>query len=130
MRILTASPTVPAACDRSVRSIWLCLAMFATLSLSACHMHNQTAFDSNTWKSQRGQPARQNQRGEMVGILQQTLQAGMRREEVIRLLGEPDRSDEGIDIYELGVSPFGIDEEYYEIKYQDGAVVSHRWGRR
>jgi len=101
------------------------------LFLSACTMQT-TNFDSSTWKSQRGAAAQDNQRGQMVGALDKVVRTGMTRAEVIELLGEPDsgNADSGVDIYELGVSDYGIDEEYFEIRYQDGKVASHRWARR
>lgn len=105
--------------------------LLLTLFLSACTMQT-TNFDSNTWKSQRGAAAQDNQRGQMVGALDKVVHAGMARAEVIEQLGEPDSSntDTGVDTYELGVSDYGIDEEYFEIRYQDGKVASHRWARR
>lgn len=100
--------------------------------LSACPMQETTNFDSAAWKSQRGAKPLDNQRGSMVSALAKLVADGMPREEVIGLLGEPDSSNAttGVDIYELGVSDAGIDEEYYEIRYQDGRVASHRWARR
>jgi hypothetical protein len=105
--------------------------LLLTLFLSACTMQT-TNFDSSTWKSQRGAAAQDNQRGQMVGTLDKVVRTGMTRAEVIELLGEPDSGnpDSGVDVYELGVSDYGIDEEYFEIRYQDGKVASHRWARR
>lgn len=95
-------------------------------------MQNTSQFDSSAWKSQRGAGAQQNQRGTMVASVEKTIHAGMSREDVIQLLGEPDDSDAATttDTYELGVAKYGIDEEFYEIVYQDGKVATHRWGRR
>ncbi len=94
-------------------------------------MQTQT-FDSDAWKSQRGARAQDNRRGGMVSSLDTSIRAGMPRAEVIGLLGEPDsrNAETDTDVYELGVSDLGIDEEYYEIRYRDGNVVSHRWARR
>jgi hypothetical protein len=109
--------------------------MFALLTftflLSACTMQT-THFDSSTWKSQRGASAHNNQRGQMVESLEKAIRIGMPHDEVVELLGEPDSSnaETGVDTYELGVSSYGIDEEYYEIRYQDGKVATHRWARR
>lgn len=68
----------------------------------------------------------------MVASVEKVIHAGMSRDDVIRLLGEPDSSDDTTmtDTYELGVAQFGIDEEFYEIVYKDAKVASHRWGRR
>lgn len=97
-------------------------------------MQNTPQFDSSAWKSQRGAGAQQNQRGTMVASVEKAIHAGMARDEVIQLLGEPDNSEAttetSTDTYELGVAQYGIDEEFYEIVYQDGKVASHRWGRR
>lgn len=100
-----------------------------TLSFSACTMQKDT-FDSTTWKAQRGASALDNQRGGMVPKLKTSLSEGMPRAEVLRLLGEPDSQRANTDVYELGVSDLGIDEEHYEIGYKDGDVASHRWSRR
>ncbi len=95
-------------------------------------MQTTSQFDSSAWKSQRGAGAQQNQRGTMVASVEKAIHAGMSRDDVIQLLGEPDSSDAATatDTYELGVAQYGIDEEFYEILYKDGKVASHRWGRR
>lgn len=115
-----------------LRATALCFAIVLLLSISACAMQTTSNFDSDAWKSQRGVGAKKNQRGPMVSSVEKAVQTGMSREEVIRLLGEPDSSDaaSATDVYELGVARYGIDEEFYEIRYQDGKVASHRWGRR
>lgn len=95
-------------------------------------MQNTSQFDSSAWKSQRGAGAQKNLRGTMVASVEKAIHAGMSRDDVIQLLGEPDSSDAATttDTYELGVAQYGIDEEFYEIIYQDGKVATHRWGRR
>ena len=110
----------------------LCSAILLTLSLSACAMQTTSPFDSTAWKSQRGVGAQQNQRGPMVALVEKAIHVGMSRDDVVLLLGEPDTSDAATstDVYELGVARYGIDEEFYEIRYQNGKVESHRWGRR
>ena len=110
----------------------LCAALLLTFSLSACVRQTTTQFDSSAWKSQRGVGAQQNQRGPMVASAEKTVQVGMSRDEVIVRLGEPDSSQAATstEVYELGVARYGIDEEFFEITYQDGKVASHRWGRR
>lgn len=108
------------------------LLLALTFSLSACAMEQQPQFDSDAWKSQRGAAASDNRRGGMLPALDKVLHAGMTRDEVVKLLGEPDHSDTqaGIDQYELGLAGYGVDEEYYEIRYRDGKLESHRMGRR
>lgn len=110
----------------------LLLPTLLSLSLTACAMQQTTAFDSDAWKSQRGVDAPDNRRNTMVGSLEKVIHTGMARDEVVRLLGEPDIVDEtaATEIYELGAARFGIDEEFYEIRYENGKVASHRWGRR
>jgi hypothetical protein len=111
----------------------ICVPLILSFSIlfSACTMQNKN-FDSVTWKAQRGASAQSNQRGTMVEPLQNAIRTGMLRDELVELLGEPDSSNAqtNVDIYELGVSPVGIDEEYYEIRYENGKVISHRWARR
>lgn len=100
--------------------------------LSACAMQQTANFDSASWKSQRGAAPLDNQRGAMVDGVQAVVGEGMARDDVVALLGEPDSHDAGtgVDIYELGVSAVGVDEEYFEIRYQGGRVASKRWARR
>lgn len=95
-------------------------------------MQTTSSFDSASWKSQRGADAQQNRRGTMVAALEKSIDVGMPREQVIALLGEPDSTDAATstDMYELGVAQYGVDEEFYQIQYQDGKVATHRWGRR
>lgn len=116
----------------SRQSLAALLALSITVSLSACAMQNTSDFDSSAWKSQRGATGKDNTRGRMVATLEKSLHAGMSRDDVIRLLGEPDSTDAdtATDVYELGVAAYGIDEEFYEIQYQDGKLASHRWARR
>ena len=83
------------------------------------------AFDPELWQAQRGKDERHNPRGGMVvDLLQTHLRVGMSRLEVQRLLGEPDRRQELRDMYELGVSPYGIDFEYFVIDYDDAGKVT------
>jgi hypothetical protein len=115
-----------------LRASALCFAIVLLFSLSACAMQTTSHFDSTTWKSQRGVAAQQNQRGPLLASAEHAVRTDMSRDEVIGLLGEPDIRDaaSAIDTYELGVAQYGIDEEFFEITYQDGKVASHRWGRR
>lgn len=104
------------------------------LSLTACTMHTETetqSFDSATWKSQRGVAGADNRRGPLVQALAQVIRTGMTRDDVLGVLGPPDSTRAAsTDVYELGRMPYGIDEEYYEIRYRDGRVESHGMGRR
>lgn len=111
------------------RSLRLAACALAFSLTTACTMHD-TSFDSNAWKSQRDVAAQDNARGPMVAGMQQTLRAGMPRTEVVALLGEPDSRRDTTDVYELGRAPYGVDEEYYEIRYVDDKVTTHGLGRR
>lgn len=100
--------------------------------LPACTMPQTATFDPDAWKSQRGAAPQDNRRGAMVEGLKTAVRDGMPREEVVALLGEPDSRNAatGVEVYELGVSAVGVDEEYFEVRYQDGRVASSRWARR
>lgn len=115
-----------------VRGLLAVLALSLSLSLSACAMEQTPRFDSDAWKAQRGVAAKDNARGGMLTAMEAVVQPGMSREDVLQLLGEPDARDAGTgtDTYELGVAKFGVDEEYYEIRYRDGKVESRQWHRR
>ncbi|MGN6150851.1 MAG: outer membrane protein assembly factor BamE domain-containing protein [Lysobacteraceae bacterium] len=95
-------------------------------------MEQTPTFDSGAWKAQRGVAAKDNTRGGMVAAVEAAVHPGMSREDVLRLLGEPDATDAATstDTYELGVARFGVDEEYFAIHYRDGKVESRQWQRR
>lgn len=115
------------AVSRVARGLALCVPL---LLLAACSMHSN-AFDSDLWKSQRGVQGTDNRRGGMVPEVRTALRMGMERTQVHALLGPPDSGEEdgSIDVYMLGRSPYGIDDEYYEVRYADGRVVAHQFGR-
>ncbi len=110
----------------------IAVALAATLALAGCAGTAPSRFDSAAWQAQRGAEPQQNRRGAMLPALQQALRPGMARDEVIALLGPPDRHDAaaGSDVYELGVSGYGVDEAYYQLDYRDGKLVEHRLQRR
>ncbi|GAA6142734.1 hypothetical protein [Hydrogenophaga sp. 5NK40-0174] len=89
-----------------------------------------SAFDSAAWKAQRGVSPVDNKRVQMVSALQSAVQVGMKRSEVIALLGEPDSSDaaSGADKYRLGLA-MGPDEQFYEIRYEADVVKSAALGQ-
>ena len=92
---------------------------------------NSGGFDSKAWQAQRGKHERDNPRaGMVVPLTRDHLRAGMRRAEVKALLGEPDQRRGQSDVYELGVSPVGVDEEYFVVEYDsDGKVTQFRVSR-
>jgi hypothetical protein len=105
------------------------IALLFPLFFSACTMPTDS-FDSNTWKSQRGVSAKDNKRITMVPTLEARIRVGMPREEVIGVLGEPDSRNQEVnaDKYFLGLS-MGPDQQYYEIRYQNGVVTTMRLGQ-
>ncbi|MCL1551866.1 hypothetical protein [Xanthomonas nasturtii] len=113
---------------QSARVIALAVLLFLT-PLAACTMQTTQDFDAAMWKSQRGVDFEDNKRIYMVGALKQVIHVGMRREDVIALLGPPDYTKESettsTDAYYLGISPFAADTEKYTIQYQNGKLISH-----
>ena len=109
----------------------LAFALLSAFFLTACTMHTES-FDADTWKSQRGVAASNNRRGPLVASIDNVVRSGKSRADVVGLLGAPDstRTGSSIDVYELGRSPYGVDEEFYEVRYVDGKVQSHGMGRR
>lgn len=93
-------------------------------------MQTTQDFDASAWKSQRGVDLEENKRIYMAGGLEQVIHVGMRREDVIALLDQPDYTEKGettsTDAYYLGISPYAGDTHEYDIQYQDGKVISHR----
>lgn len=99
-------------------------------SLTACAMEPDGTFESSAWKSQRGVELEKNQRIYMLTSMEALLRVGMHRDEVIELLGPPDYTTQdggtATDVYYVGVSPYGIDMEQYNIDYRDGRIIAHR----
>ncbi|MEA5125418.1 hypothetical protein [Xanthomonas floridensis] len=112
----------------SAQVIALAVLLFFT-PLAACTMQTTQDFDATVWKSQRGVGLEENKRIYMVGALKQAIHVGMRRDDVISLLGPPDYTRIGEttsrDVYYLGVSPYAVDTQKYDIEYKDGKVISH-----
>ncbi|MCC4608635.1 hypothetical protein [Xanthomonas sp. CFBP 7698] len=112
---------------QSARVIALAVLLFLT-PLTACTMQTTQDFDATVWKSQRGVGLEENKRIYMTEALEQVIHVGMRREDVIALLGQPDYTEKGettsTDAYYLGISPFAGDTQEYDIQYQDGKVIS------
>ncbi|XXF76260.1 hypothetical protein P2318_24820 [Myxococcaceae bacterium GXIMD 01537] len=105
------------------RRWWLAaaLALVVTLGVYLVSTSQTGAFDAEQWKAQRGGVESNNPRLGMVAELKRKhLREGMTREEVQRLLGEPDQRRGTSEVYELGQSPVGVSYEYFVIDY-DGA---------
>ena len=89
-----------------------------------------TDFDSRAWQAQRGVALKDNTRARLVPALRHFLRAGMSRNEVRTLLGEPDRATVNADTYQMGIAPYGIDPESYEIRFDnEDRLVEHRLRR-
>ena len=88
-------------------------------------------FESAAWQGERGNYNGDNLRLYMISDLEQNyLKVGMSQRAVEQLLGEPDSIREALSVYDLGVSPYGIDGEFLEIKYDsDGNLVTTQWGQ-
>lgn len=98
-------------------------AILAACLLMGCQMTD--SFDASLWRAQHGSTERDNPRSGLVVALERDhLRAGMARSEVIALLGQPERQTARRDQYALGVSPYGIDYEYYVIDYDDNDRVA------
>ncbi|MBD1867984.1 hypothetical protein H6F95_11865 [Cyanobacteria bacterium FACHB-471] len=82
-------------------------------------------FDADLWKAQFRENKRDNPRIRMVPALErEVLRKGMSRETVREILGLPEQVQGNVDLYDLGVSPYGIDYEQYAITYdQENEVV-------
>ncbi len=68
----------------------------------------------------RGSTDRDNPRsGLVIAFERDHLRVGTARSQVIALLGQPEQRTARRDQYNLGVSAYGIDHEYYVIDYDD-----------
>lgn len=84
-----------------------------------------TNFDAALWRAQYKSFERDNPRIGMISVLErEVLQKGMTKEAVREILGPPEQTRDNIDLYDLGISPFGVDYEQYVIEYDsDNKVV-------
>jgi len=93
----------------------------------ACSDISESDFDAIEWQSQKGNLEQINPRASMIGALEKYhIRIGMRREQIRKLLGEPDSIVDQIDVYDIGVSPFGVDLETFQETYQEGSVSDFR----
>jgi outer membrane protein assembly factor BamE (lipoprotein component of BamABCDE complex) len=69
---------------------------------------------------------RDNPRAGMLGELEKLLHVGMTQNEVLALLGEPDSKRDRVFTYNLGMHPYRIDNEYFNIDFDaDGRLVRY-----
>lgn len=116
--------------DRSRRGLFAIVMLAAAVAAACGDPMTTSDFDASAWQAQRGVAPKQNRRAALLPALQPLLQAGMSREQVRGLLGEPDRTRPDADIYQMGIAPFGIDIESYLILYdQAGKLKAHRLQR-
>ena len=112
---------------RARRGLWLgaALCLFAGLGGYLVSTSHKSGFDAEQWKALKGSTERNNPRIGMVGELKaKHLRQGMNREEVRKLLGEPDQRRGTSEVYALGASPFGPSYEYFIIDYDGAGLVT------
>jgi hypothetical protein len=86
-----------------------------------------SGFDSDKWKALRGTSEKDNPRARMLRTVEQQLHAGMTQTEVLALLGEPEAKEGRRFVYDLGMSTFGVDYEYFVIEFDaDGKLSRHQ----
>lgn len=100
-------------------------ALLTALGVYRVSTQQTGAFDAETWKAQRGSGARKNPRiGMVVDLQRKHSLEGMSRDDVRKLLGEPDQREGTSEVYELGASPFGPSYEYFVLDYDAGGKVT------
>lgn len=87
-----------------------------------------TGFDAETWRAHRGAGPRGNPRREMLRAVQEdVLRPGRSREEILAILGEPERRSGQADQYDMGPHSYGIDNETLVIEYDnEGRLAGSR----
>jgi outer membrane protein assembly factor BamE (lipoprotein component of BamABCDE complex) len=84
-----------------------------------------TSFDAATWRAHRGASPTDNPRREMLGAMRdEVLRPGRSRQEIVAILGEPERRDGGADQYDMGPHRYGIDDETLIIEYDSEGRLS------
>lgn len=89
---------------------------------------NDRKFDQTVWVSYHDSTDPDNPRGNMVSNLQKKyLQLGMSKQEVLRLLGEPDYEESStVYKYNLGVwSGFRIDYDSLDVHFDSSGRLTH-----
>jgi hypothetical protein len=77
-------------------------------------------FERGAWRDTRGSPSRRQRLGRELAACGTLV--GASRREVRRMLGAPDDSDARGLGYELGPDGLGIDSEFLDVRFADGAV--------
>lgn len=99
------------------------LLLAITVNLNGCDIVTSSSFDTAQWEAAKNDPPTRNRRARQVSALMKTLRAGMPRSEVLQLLGPPDQQRTSSDLYELGVAPLGIDDEWFKVQYDEQGLV-------
>jgi hypothetical protein len=107
------------------RSRMVMIAAVAAVAVAGGGMAMTAAdgFDPAKWREASGTTARDNPRSGMVSELRERLKPGMSRDEVVTLLGAPERDGGSRLSYSLGINPYGIDHEYFVIELDAGSRV-------
>ncbi|MBR0642239.1 hypothetical protein [Plastoroseomonas hellenica] len=87
-----------------------------------------TGFDAETWRAHRNASPQDNPRREMLRAVQEdVLRPGRGRDEILAILGEPERRSSQADQYDMGPHRYGIDNETLVIEYDgEGRLTGAR----
>ena len=91
--------------------------------------YDDKKFNQMVWKEYYQSKLTKNLRGPMVRDLEKNiLHEGMKQEDVINLLGEPDYYKSGnIFKYSIGAwSGYGVDYESLDIYFKDGKIIKNK----
>lgn len=110
--------------------VFAALVAFVAAVYGALHVfRDDMAFSSEEWK--RAGPAVFNvrsPRGRMHADLRaRVLKAGMRRDEVLQLLGEPDQPRDGKElVYYIGPAQYVPEAAFVIVEFKDDILLRHR----
>ena len=107
-----------------VRAVWV--AVSGLLALSSCTSEPETLeFDRARWVAAAGQDEYDNARCQMVDDARTLVTTGMTRENVERLLGDPDVADDvHLDYWLGGCDALSIDVHSLWIRLESGRVIA------
>jgi len=110
----------------------LAILLLMVLFFSGCMKHmtadypfDDRKFDSTVWKSYHKNMDHDNPRGQMVDDLFNHLRKGFSREEITRLLGEPDLEvSDNLFSYNLGMwSGFRMDYDSFDLEFDNSGKL-------
>ena len=110
---------------------WKLLISFSMfLLLIGCSDMDKSDFDASTWQAQKGSTKKENPRASMIFSLEKNyLNVGVSREKIRKLLGAPDEIIGQVDIYDIGVSPMGVDMETFQLSFDKDKLVMFQVSR-